>query len=109
MTASSQQTGHWTLVLRRRPARMVQGQTEGGYTDEYELVCCDCGDDPDLDYREVSPELRRIRGPYQITAGVAAYNAHVQLYHAVEANFEPAGDGPANFIGSVPRARRASD
>jgi hypothetical protein len=73
---------NWTLVLRRRPARIVQGQPEGGYTDAYELICCDCGDDPDLDYREVSPQLRRIRGPYRIAAGVAAYTRHIRLYHA---------------------------
>lgn len=74
----------WTLALRRRPARMVQGQPEGGYTEAYELICCDCGDDPDLDYREVSPELRRIRGPYLIAAGVAAYGRHVLHCHAVQ-------------------------
>jgi hypothetical protein len=54
----------WTVVLRRRPVRIVEGRPEGGYTDEYEIICCHCGDDPDLDYREVSPELQRIRGPY---------------------------------------------
>jgi len=74
----------WTLALRRRPARMVRGQPEGGYTDAYELICCDCGDNPDLDYREVSPELRRIRGPYLIAAGVAAYGRHVLHCHAVQ-------------------------
>ena len=54
----------WTLVLRRQPVRLVAGRPEGGYTDAYELICCDCGDDPDLDYRDVSPGLQRIRGPY---------------------------------------------
>ena len=58
---------NWTLVLRR------------SYTDAYELICCDCGDDPDLDYRDLSPELRRIRGPYRMAAGVAAYRRHVCL------------------------------
>jgi hypothetical protein len=61
---------------------MVRGQPEGGYTDAYELICCDCGDDPDLDYLEVSPQLRRIRGPYRIAVGVTAYMTHVRLYHA---------------------------
>ena len=82
MTADGRPGRHWTLVLRRRPARMVQGRPEGGYTDAYELICCDCGDDPDLDYREVSPQLRWIRGPYPIAAGVAAYGRHVRRYHA---------------------------
>jgi hypothetical protein len=35
----------------------MEGRPEGGYTDDYELVCCDCGDDPDLDYRDISPRL----------------------------------------------------
>jgi hypothetical protein len=64
------------------PVRIVQGRPEGGYTDAYELICCDCGDNPDLDYRDVSPELRRIRGPYLIAAGVAAYGRHIRLYHS---------------------------
>jgi hypothetical protein len=80
--ATHDQPGHgWTVVLRRQPARMVDGRPEGGYTDAFEIVCCDCGDHPDLDYTEVSAELRRIRGPYLITDGVAAYVAHVGRYH----------------------------
>jgi hypothetical protein len=71
----------WTVVLRRQPVRIVAGRPEGGYNDAFEIVCCDCGDDPDLDYAEVSPELRRIRGPYLIAEGVAAYAAHVGHYH----------------------------
>ena len=51
----------------------MDGRSEGGYTDEFEIICCDCGDDPDLDYREISPELQRIRGPYPIAAAVTAY------------------------------------
>jgi hypothetical protein len=31
------------------------------------------GSDPGLDYCEVSPELRRVRGPYPIADGIAAY------------------------------------
>jgi hypothetical protein len=73
--------GHgWTIVLRRQPAPLVEGRPEGGYTDAFELICCDCGDDPDMDYSEVSPELQRIRGPYPIAAGVAAYQQHVRLH-----------------------------
>ena len=76
------QSGHgWTVVLRRQPARLVQGQPEGGYTDWFELVCCDCGDHPDLDYAEVPAEVRRVRGPYSVADGIAAYVAHVGLYH----------------------------
>jgi len=47
----------------------------------FEIICCDCGDDPGLDYRDVSPGLRRLRGPYPIAAGVAAYEKHVTHHH----------------------------
>ena len=66
------------MVLRRQSARMVDGQPQGGYIDAFELICCDCGDDPGLDYRDVSLRLRQIRGPYPIAAGIAAYDEHVR-------------------------------
>jgi len=67
----------WTVVLRRQPTRIVAGRAEGGYTDAFEIICCDCGDHPDLDYGEVSPELQRIRGPYPIALGITAYEQHL--------------------------------
>jgi hypothetical protein len=70
----------WTVVLRRQPARIVEGQPEGGYSSMFEIVCCYCGDHPDLDYRDVSPKLQRIRGPYLVAAGVAAYEQHLRLH-----------------------------
>jgi hypothetical protein len=70
----------WTVVLRRRPTRIVECRPEGGYTDEFEIVCCDCGDDPGLDYREVSPALQRIRGPYPIASGITAYVQHARRH-----------------------------
>jgi len=77
------QPGHgWTVVLRRQPLRIVDGEPEGGYTDMYELICCDCGDDPWVDYREVPAEFRRTRGPYLFTAGIAAYARHIRRYHS---------------------------
>ena len=64
MNDQRQPENGWTVVLRRRPVRIVEGRPEGGYTGDYEIVCCDCGDDPDLDYCEVSPAIQRIRrGP----------------------------------------------
>jgi hypothetical protein len=72
----------WTAVLRRRPARVVDGRPEGGYTDEFEIICCNCGDDPGLDYHDVSPELQQIRGHYPIRAGFAAYVKHLALHPA---------------------------
>jgi len=71
----------WTVVLRRQPARLVDGQPQGGYMDVYELICCDCGDDPDLDYRHASPGFQRIRGPYPFAEGIAAYGNHVRRHH----------------------------
>jgi hypothetical protein len=69
------------VVLRRRPVRIVDGQVETGHGDAFEIICCDCGDHPDLDYCDVSPELQRIRGPYTIVAGVAAYEEHLDRQH----------------------------
>jgi hypothetical protein len=53
MATHDQPRNGWTIVLRCQPARIVKGQAEGGYTDAYEIICCDCGDHPGLDYREV--------------------------------------------------------
>ena len=80
MATCAQPGEDWTVVLRRQPARIVEGRPEGGYTDVYEIICCDCGDDPGLDYREVSPRLQLVRGPYPIAAGVAAYQQHLRLH-----------------------------
>jgi len=71
----------WTVVLRRQPVRLIEGRPEGGYTDSYELICCDCGDNPELDYRDVSADFQRIRGPYTVAAGISAYVQHVRLQH----------------------------
>ena len=79
--ATREQPGDgWTAVLRRQPARMVEGRPEGGYTDLFEIICCDCGDHPYLDYSEVSPELRLVRGPYTIADGISAYEEHLGLH-----------------------------
>jgi hypothetical protein len=53
----------WTVVLRRQPVRIEEGRPEGSDTDKFELSCCDCGDHPDLDYRDMPPHLHHIRGP----------------------------------------------
>jgi hypothetical protein len=67
----------WTVVLRRQPPRSAAGWTP----QEFELICCYCGDHPDLDYRDVAPELQRIRGPYPLPAGVVAYEQHLGRCH----------------------------
>ena len=84
MAACAQPREDWTVVLRRQPARIVEGRREGGYTDVYEIVCCDCGDHPGLAYREVSPRLQLVRGPYSIAVGVAAYEQHLRLHQQLE-------------------------
>ena len=72
------QPGHGrTASLRRQPARISSGRMEGGYTDLFELICGQCGDHPYLDYAEIPSWLQRIRGPYTLAAGLAAYDSHI--------------------------------
>ena len=68
-----------TAVLRRQPVLSVGGRAERGYADVFELICCECGDNPYLDYSQVSPRLQQLRGPYTIAAGLAAYERHLGL------------------------------
>ena len=72
------------MVLRRQPARIVDGRADAPCTDAFEIICCHCGDDPDLDYFKVSPRLQLVRGPYSIAEGVAAYEAHLRLHTQTE-------------------------
>lgn len=75
--ATYQQPGQgWTAVLRRQPTRIADGSDAG----MFEIICCDCGDDPGLDYRDVPPRLQLIRGPYPLRDGVTAYNEHLSLH-----------------------------
>jgi hypothetical protein len=62
--------------LRRQPVRIVGGRVQGGWTSAFELICCDCGDNPYLGYSEISPRLQRLRGPYTVREGFAAYEEH---------------------------------
>lgn len=68
-----------TAVLRRQQVLIVDGRPERRYAGAFELICCECGDNPYLDYSQISPRLRQIRGPYTITAGLAAYEQHLGL------------------------------
>lgn len=63
--------------LRRQPARIVEGSSEDGYTSVFEVICGDCGDNPYLDYSEVPARFQRLRGPYTLREGVAAYQQHL--------------------------------
>ena len=79
-------------LVRRRPARIVEGRPEGGYTNVFEIICCECGDHPYLDHSEVSPGLQRIRGPYPLADGVAAYEKHVELHQQPVRRHRPGTD-----------------
>ena len=94
--ADGQLVPGWTVVLRRQPTRIVDGQPQGGYTDAFELICCDCGDDPDLDYRDTTAKVQQIRGPYTITAGIAAYEQHVRHHRRQVAPPGPITRGPGD-------------
>ena len=85
MAAGDQRSDGWTVALRRQPARIVDGRPEGPYTDAFEIICCDCGEDPGLECFEVSRRLQLIRGPYPIAAGIAAYETHLTLRGHTEA------------------------
>ena len=68
--------GIWAC-LRRQPVRMVQGRPVGGYTGWYEVICPDCGDHPRVGYDDAGPRLQRVRGPYTLNEGLAAYEQHI--------------------------------
>jgi hypothetical protein len=72
----------WEVALRRPPAGPGSGDPDN--TDTYEVICCKCGDDPALDYREVSAGLRQIRGPYPLMVGVAVFLKHGELHDTAE-------------------------
>ena len=99
MTTNDQPGDGWTLVLPRQSAWIVDGAPEGGYAADFELICYDCGDDPDLDYREIRPRLQLVRGPYTIAAGVAAYEQHSRLHQQLRATWASA------TVGSPPLRR----
>ena len=89
-------TGHeddpdWVMALRRRPASSSDGHPGGG-TGTFEIICRMCGDDPALDRRQAPAGLRRIRGSYTLTAGIAAFFRHQEFHdRAEEAQTSQAG------------------
>ena len=68
-----------TASIRRQPVRIVEGGKEGGYGAAFEVVCCDCGAHPYWAYSEISLSLQRIRGPYAMSAALAAYDRYLGL------------------------------
>jgi hypothetical protein len=94
MATDEQPTQNWRAMLRRQPARIVEGRAKGRDTDVFEIICCDCGDDPDLDYHDVPPRLQLTRGPYPLRDGVDAYHKHLRLHRK-----------PARALGAWSRRR----
>ena len=83
MTASMPVQDDRTIVLRRRrEVRLIEGKPHGVYTNTFEIICPDCGDDPLWDYHDVPPRLQHIRGPYWIEAGAREYEAHIAWHEA---------------------------
>ena len=66
-----------TAFVRLQPARIVDGRFEDGYTRLFELICPACGDHPYLDYQEIPPRLRWLRGPRSLKAALAVYHKHL--------------------------------
>jgi len=79
----------WTISLRRRPASLGNGCQDDDHAAIFELVCRLCGDDPALGYRQVSAELRRIRGPYPMSEGTEAFACHQEVHGTAEQGLEP--------------------
>jgi hypothetical protein len=67
-----------TASLRRQPVWVAE-ERKARWTGAYEVICRDCGDHPYLAYSGISPRLQRIRGPYTLEAGVAAWAEHLGL------------------------------
>jgi hypothetical protein len=83
MTASMPLRDDRTIVLRRqREVRLIEGKPQGVYTNTFEIICPDCGDDPIWDYRDVPSRLQRLRGPHWIEAGAREYEAHIAWHEA---------------------------
>lgn len=73
----------WTIALRRRPASSSDPHPDG-CTSTFEIICRICGDDPALDHRHAPAALRRIRGSYTLTAGIAAFLRHQESHDRAE-------------------------
>jgi hypothetical protein len=86
--ASEQTRARARAELDNRPSaqasRSGQSQPEDPGAGTFEIICRECGDDPALDYQQVSADLQQIRGPYTFSAGSAAFGNHVESRHGTE-------------------------
>jgi hypothetical protein len=83
MTTSTAPGQVWRMTLRRQKAHTVDGNRDSGYTDAFEIICSDCGDDPRHGYQDVPPLLQSLRGPYSLDVGVKQYEAHIAWHEAL--------------------------
>lgn len=86
------QPGHGRTVSLRRQSVWSARDRVARRTGAFEVICCDCGDHPNLDYSVIPPRLQQIRGPYSLEAGIAALARHLGLAPAPR---EASPDGPA--------------
>jgi hypothetical protein len=80
MKTGDQPATAWALILRRQEALTAAGRPQIDRTERYEVICSECGDDPNLIYREVSSKLQQIRGPYPFSAALLAYEQHAEMH-----------------------------
>jgi len=73
----------WIIRLRRRPAGLSNNHQDDG-ADMFEIICRMCGDDPALDYRQVSAELRQIRGCYPLRVGLVPFFQHQEFHDGAD-------------------------
>jgi len=73
------QPGHGRAVSLRPQSVWSARDGVARRTGAFEVICCDCGDHPYLEYSVIPPRLQQIRGPYTLEAGIAAYARHLGL------------------------------
>ena len=72
--------GHgFGAILGGTAGPIADGRAEGSHAAEFELIWFDCGDNPGLDYSQVSPGLQRIRGPRTMETAWTADKIHLGL------------------------------
>ena len=71
--------GFGAILRRYQPARSRIAGRNANHAAQFELICFDCGDNPGLDYSQVSPRLQQIRGPRTMETAWTAYERHLGL------------------------------
>jgi hypothetical protein len=76
---------------------IVDGQRTDGHSGASGLICCECGDNPYLDYSAACPHPQKIRGPCAIGGRRDAYGQHPGLPSQASGNAfrrNPGGEAP---------------